>query len=110
MSYITRNLKQDVTYWAPAVPDGFGGRTFAVPVALKGRWEDRTTLFIDADGQEAVSRSRVYLSADVAINGYLFLGTSTVADPTTLENTEMIKDFRKTPDLRARSYERRALL
>jgi hypothetical protein len=110
MSYLERNLKQDLVYWAPGTPDGFGGKTFITPVAILGRWEDRTNLFIDSNGNESRSSSRVYLKQDVVLEGYLFLGTSTASDPLTVAGAKEIRDFRKIPDLAATSFERRVLL
>ena len=110
MSYITRNLKSNITYWAPGAPTVTGGRSFATPVTLKGRWEERTTLFIDVDGQEKTSRGRIYLDSDVETRGYLFLGVSTEADPTIVSGSQLIKDFRKIPNLSGNLFERRALV
>lgn len=111
MSYITRNLRQIVTYWSPGVPDGFGGITFGAPIQIKGRWEDRTDLFIDPQGKEVRSAARVYVVQDVALRGYLFLGTSTAADPTVESVGALeIRDFRRTPNLLATEFERRVLL
>ena len=104
-----RNLKTDITYWA-STPDGFGGFTFGTPVALKGRWEQRTELFRNATGEEEVSEAIVFVSSDVAINGYLFEGTSIAADPTLLADAKLIKQFVRIPDLRNLSHDRRAFL
>ena len=110
MSYLTRNLRQSVTYWSPGTPDGFGGVSFGTPVVVKGRWEDRTNLFVDIDGNEARSSTRVYLDRDVELNGFLFLGSSTATDPKTVSDAKEIRDFRKTPNLQATEFERRVLL
>lgn len=110
MSYITRNLKQTITYWGPGTPDGLGGNSYPSPVKIKGRWEDRTTLFTDRSGNEKRSSARVYVNQDVTLNGYLYLGNSTAADPTTVVDARLILDFRKVPNLRATEYERRVLL
>lgn len=110
MSYITRNLKQKATYWAPTGVDDFGNQTFAAPITLNCRWEGRTELFIDIDGKEQRSAARVYVNQDVLVGGYLFEGVTTVADPKTIKAAREIRDFRKIPNLRATEFERRALL
>ena len=82
---ISRGLKQNVTYWAPAAPNKFGAVTFSTPVTIKGRWEDGQELFRNKDGQEVVSRAKVMVASDVVIGGYLFLGTSVASDPHSLQ-------------------------
>ncbi len=110
MSYITRNLRQDVTYWSPGTNDGFGGRNFGSPVTVKGRWEEKVELFIDSSGNEVASIAKVYLGIDVENKGYLFLGTSTGADPISVSDSREIRSFRKTPNLKGNLFERLALL
>ena len=104
-----RHLKQDVTHWA-STPNGYGGYSFTGPNALKGRWEDKRELIRDSQGNEVVSQSIVYLSADIEPEDYLFLGTSTDPDPTTVPLATRVIQFDKTPDLRLVTYERKAYL
>ncbi len=111
MSYITRNLLQNVTYWSRGAPDGFGGFAFSSPVTIKGRWEQRTDLFKDPQGNEQRSSARVYVDTDVELGGYIFLGISAATNPTAeAVGAREILDFRKTPNLRATQHERRVLL
>lgn len=111
MSYIARNLLQNITYWSRGAPDGFGGFAFSTPVTIKGRWEERTDLFKDPQGNEQRSSARVYVDTDVELGGYILLGVSAATDPTaeTVDAREIL-DFRKTPNLRATQHERRVLL
>ncbi len=110
MSYITRNLRQDVTYWSPGTNDGFGGVTFGAPVVQKGRWEDKVELFRDQSGNEVISTATVYLTSSVENRGYLFEGTSTGSDPTAVVGAREIRAFRKIPNLKGNLFERQALL
>ncbi len=110
MSILTAFQLQDATWWAKGAPDGFGGYTFATPVALKVRWEQRTELATDEEGNEFIARSRVYLSQDVEVDDYLFLGVSVVGDPRTVEGSHRVRTFRKIPDLFNTDEERRVLL
>jgi len=91
---------EDITYWEPKSSDVFGGDTFWTPKTVKGRWEDVAELFRDKTGQEVVSRSLVYLDIDINVNGYLYRGISTVADPRTLPEALEIRQFSSIPDLR----------
>lgn len=104
-----RNLRADITYWA-TTPDGFGGFTSAAPVTMKGRWEGRNELFRTITGEQVVSAAIVFVESDVDINGYLFEGVSTVADPTLVSGAMQIKQFVRIPDLRNLSHDRRAFL
>ena len=111
MSYITRNLRQTATYWAPGGNDGFGGTIFGVPTPLKVRWEDKTTLFVNTSGKEERARARIYIKdTDISLGGYIFLGTSTSTAPESVTGAFEVKDFRKTPNMRATEFERRVLI
>ena len=110
MTWTTENLRESVTYWAPSGVDNFGDPSFATPTTVKAKWEDRTELFIDGEGREQRSKSVVYVDTDLIIGGYLFRGTSSVTDPLSVDNTFMIKDFRKISDFEVETHERRAML
>lgn len=110
MTYITRNLRQNVTYWSPGGNDGFGGVSYAAPVTIKGRWQDIAVLFRDTMGNEVVSQSKVWIDTDVVNKGYLFLGVSTGADPETVSGAYEIRHFGKIPNLRATEFERLVFL
>ena len=110
MSYITRNLKATITYWPPGAPDGFGGFSFGASSEVKARWEDRTENFVDDEGQENISRARVYVDTDLSVHGYLFNGISGSTDPRAVSGAFEVKDFRKIPNLAYTEFERRVLL
>ena len=110
VSYLTRNLRQDATYWGKGAPDGFGGVAWAAPAAIKARWEDRQVQFTAANGEATVSRSVVYVDRDVELGGYLYLGTTSGADPTVITGAWVIQQFSKIPNLAATAFERKAFL
>ena len=116
MGYLTRNLRQKMVYWGNPQPDGYGGYTYDDPVEIKGRWEEREELFIDSAGVQQVSRARVFIDQDVVVDGYLLLAElSTVSSgeegsPGTVDGAFRIRGYRKTPNLRATDYERKAWL
>ena len=103
-------LKQTITYWAPATPDGYGNRSFASPVSLKGRYEEKLVLFIDETGREARSDAQVLLGQDVLQQGYLYLGLSGAVDPSTVSGAHEIRGFEKIPSIRGTKFVRKALL
>lgn len=102
MPNFERNLKQTLTYWAPTgVSDAFGKVTYASPVPLSCRWEDRIELFRDKRGQEFQSKAKVFLAVAIDLDGYLFKGTSAAADPTAVAGAYEVRQLLTTPDLRA---------
>lgn len=107
-----RDHPNDITYWAIATQDGYGGYTFPAPVVVKGRWEEKQELFRDAKGDEAMSQAIVYVDTDVVLRGYLAEGDQTAtADPTQLPGQAYeIKQYLKIPDLRGNEVERKAIL
>lgn len=96
----SQGLNQDITYWPTTGYGGFGSNTFGSPVTIKGRWEEKSELIRDKTGSEVVSTTRVYLNQDIAMDGFLFLGTSVAADPTGLAGAYEIRQLSKIPDLR----------
>lgn len=107
---MSRNLKQTVTYWAPSGLNKDASRGFASPTTFLARWEDRQELIVMPTGEEITSSAKVFVIQDVANGGWLYLGTSSVADPQTVTGAKEIKAFAKTPNLKATDFERKAWL
>lgn len=100
MVNICKNLHQIATYWAPLAENAYGKKTFDAPVFIACRWEDRIDLVMNKLGQEFTSKSRVFFSSALDINGYLFLGKSYEDDPLEVANAWEIQQLAVTPDLR----------
>ena len=86
MTAYARNMPHTATYWAPGVPDGFGGMDFSsvTPVVIACRWQDRQELFRDTQGNQVMSVAIVYPAQAVALQGYLArgdAGTAVIGDP-----------------------------
>ena len=119
MNYLIRNLKQIIVYWGTPVPSG-EGYSYDEAIELNGRWEDRQEIFIDADGREQTSQAVVYVDQDVDVNGYLYLGDledlgdsssgMDWGDPQAVSDSFMIRAFKKTPNLKAIDWLRKAWL
>ena len=101
---------QSITHWSKGTPDGYGGVSYSSPTVLNGRWEDRIETIITAAGESTTSKAVVYLSVDVALGDYLFLGASSVADPTTLVGAYEVISIRKIPSIDGRRFERKVYL
>ena len=97
---LSRFYTQTITYWEPGTPDGYGGTTYPEPVTIKGRWEGRKELFIDAEGNEVRSQSVVYPDQLVELGGYLYEGESTASDPTTVDGALEIRAVRRVPSVK----------
>jgi len=117
MSLITRMRKQDAVYWPKTDPDKFGKPGVGVAVAVKVRWEDKHEKFMNAEGDEQISNSVVYVpevSAGVEMEqgDYLWLGVigSAPADPVADNAAHEIQKFEKLPDLKAKEFLRTAML
>ena len=98
------------TYWGAPVPTGFGGHSFAAPVAVSVRWEEKMEEFTDEQGSTKLSRAVVFAPIDLEVGGYLLLGTSATADPTAVNGSLPIQRYAKIPDIRAVEYVRKAWL
>jgi len=98
---LKNKLNQDITYWSPGEPDGFGGTTYGTPVLLSGRWEGQNELFVDAEGNEVRSQAVIYLDQSVALSGYLAKGEHTGSDPTTVSGAKEIRSVKETPNVDA---------
>ena len=105
-----RDFPQTITLWS-ALPDGYGGNTFAAPVLIKGRWEEKQVMYYNAQGDEVQSKAVVYLDTDAAIGDYIAQGDHTgTAVATNFAGSFPVMQFRKSPDLRQHEYERKAIL
>ncbi len=123
MSFLSNNLKQTAVYWALTGLDGYGQHTYAEPVELDCRWEDKQEKFTDLEGNENVSQALVYFKTDITKGldgwGFLFLGSLTdLASDTSNPTSESldpydiyeIKSYRKTPTIKNSRSERKVWL
>ena len=102
MGMAKRHLRQDVTQWPVTGSDGFGGFTYGAPILLKGRWEDKTVLFLTLENEEVASNAIVYLSIDIAVGDWFGLGDLTATnDPTVISATYRSRQFHRSTDLRS---------
>lgn len=100
MTFAAEAMLQTLTYWEPDTgTDRYGKPVWKTPTTRKCRWEDKTQQVQSKKGEEIVSKSRVYMSEDCHIDGYLLLGTSSTADPTNVEDAMEVQAVAKTPSL-----------
>lgn len=103
-------LSETITYWTPASHDHFSKETWSTPTTISGRWESRSERFATALGEEAISNAKVYLASEVTVAGWLYPGTSSASDPTTVSGAFPIRRAERVPTLREEEYIYKALL
>ncbi|MFA5935008.1 MAG: hypothetical protein WC827_03935 [Candidatus Paceibacterota bacterium] len=74
-NFIRRVAVQTAVYWGSPVEDGYGGKTYADPVEIPCRWEEKVRLMTAADGSETKSKATVLVTQELDEEGYLYLGT-----------------------------------
>lgn len=97
---LARNLHQPTTYWPPAGKDGFGKTQLGAPQAVLGRWEEKVELVSNGGGETLTTKEQVFLEIEVAVQGYLYKGTSVATDPREVPNSNEIIYVTRIPDLR----------
>lgn len=69
--------KQQATYWGNPQTSGIGSKTFDAPIIIAVRWEDNTSLMIEADNEQYMSKAVVYPDRTLDTGGRLALGCFT---------------------------------
>ena len=110
MSWLQQNFNQQATYWEKTGKTDSGDPSFATPRQIDVRWEDRSVVFTNPSGEEAVSMSIVFLPEDVEVGDVIKLGVDATTDPLTVIGAEEIQGFSKIPQLKGGDFERRAFL
>jgi hypothetical protein len=125
MSVITKVLRAKAVYWPPIEVDCFEdnsrvddfGRVVldCAPVEILVRWEDIQEDVKTEDGTTTEAKSKVMVSQDVEVGGYLRLGPLTeipndLEDPRTLEDVFEVIKFDKIPNFRYTEFLRVAYL
>tara|TARA_R110000851_G_scaffold46656_6_gene113570 strand:+ start:798 stop:1136 length:339 start_codon:yes stop_codon:yes gene_type:complete len=112
MGIISKMRKQKAVYWSPSSYDGFGRPVMSTAVQITCRWEDVHEQFLDKEGQEQTSSSRVYVSQDVELGGYLWLGdiSGKPSDPLQDNNSWEIRKFENLPNLKATEFLKTAMV
>ena len=99
-SIIRRMLKQTVTYWAPSTFDKFGDPSFVAPTTFVARFESKNVVFTDKNGEQSHSKAIVYSTTVVAVDGYLYLGTSSTTNPESVSGADRIRRVDIDPNIK----------
>jgi len=99
--FIEKVSVQTAVYWGSPTNDGYGGKTFADPVEIDCRWEDRTDVLRTSAGNEVVSKAKVLVTQDLDEEGFLYLGELDDLDsapiPSEVDGAHKIVRFDKIP-------------
>jgi hypothetical protein len=110
INFINRVCVQDAVYWGTPVNDGYGGYTFADPIEIKVRWEEKVRTVLDPFGEYKMSKAAIIVKQDLDYNGYMYLGTLvelqadteiTIANPKTVPMAFPIIAYDKIPLFRS---------
>lgn len=110
MGWISKNYLQDATYWGNPISDAYGSITFDSPISISVRWEEKAELFTDQSGNKILSNAIVFVSQDLSVGGYLYLGTSSELSPSSVKESFRIRGFSKIPTVKGTDYLRIAYL
>ena len=97
-----------MTKWSAGSTDIYGNPTWSSPITLKCRWEDKQIKTKDFQGNDIISNSIVYVNEDLSFGDYIYLGVSTASSPPAA--AKEVRNFSKTPNINATSYERKVIL
>jgi hypothetical protein len=90
-----------ITVWPKGgIPDDFGNDTFLPPLHYYVRYEDRTTTFIDAQGNQVRGRATVHMEHDdfiMDLGDAVYYGKST--EPLPIHGSFWCKDRRRDKSL-----------
>lgn len=88
-------FKHTITYWTKSSISGYGKPTFAAPSTYRGRWEAKQSVRRNQTQQEIVYTHLVMSPSSVilSIGDYLYLGTSTGANPLLVSNALEVGDI-----------------
>jgi hypothetical protein len=104
------NRHQIATLWTVNGVNAAGDPSFASPSEITVRWDERSVVYTDRDGEEKRSSAVVDLGQDVKIGDWLFLGTSIASDPSTVVGAYPVQSFEKSPTVSGDAYVRTAYL
>jgi hypothetical protein len=121
MGLETKILKQTAIYWALASDesggidfDDEGQPSFASPVEINCRWEERTEEIVLNDGTVYQSQAKVFVDRDLDVSGFLKFGELVsgldMTVPKNNEKTWEIRRFDEIRDLKCRRLVRIAYL
>ena len=97
---IRQNFNQVLTYWGSPSRDGFGGSSYASPILLECRWEEKMTQFTTPVGVMKTSKAEIFVNQPLDIGGFIILGDHTDQTLPGDVNAFQIEQSMEIPNLR----------
>ncbi len=112
MLFPKRHMRDTATWWRrrPGEYDREGRPQFDAPVQIACRWEDRSELFRDDQGNEVTARSVVYPDRSLSNGDYLKKGEDTTASPLDAAGAAQIRGYSEINNLFGTNTARKARL
>lgn len=108
-----RVMKQKATYWPVVDYDENGRPELGEALEIRCRWDDSHEMYLDKEGNDAVSNASVLVDRDTPPDGMLLLSAledvPDQSDPVK-SGAYAIKRFEKTPNRGGTKFVRNAIL
>jgi len=72
---VLRFTKQVLVYWEKIADDQYGKPTFAQPIEVNVRWEDKEQEVISPDGRKIWSKAYILLIQPLLVGSWVWLGS-----------------------------------
>lgn len=89
--FVEKVCVQTAVYWPAPKPDGFGGYTYGTPREIACRWDGKTKVIVDKDGNEKVSQAEILVTEKLELDGMLYLGSLADLTPQQIANPKLVK-------------------
>ncbi len=107
MAIIRKMRRQTAMYWGIPSSDGRAGKQTVLPVEIPVRWQDVQEQITTSEGEEVMSRSKVFPGIDLDVGGFLHLGDEAslneVTDYRQVDTAYEIIKWAKIPVLNVKS-------
>jgi hypothetical protein len=107
-AFIKSICVQTAVYWGSPVNDGYGGKTYAAPVEIQCRWTDKQRIVFRQDGKQLLAKGEVLVTADLDLQGWLYLGNLVdfddsvdISQPMNIEGAYEIQAIDKIPMIKS---------
>lgn len=118
MSEFLNRRRTKATLWRVSGNDISGDQTYAAPISILVRWEERTVVFTNSAGQDEMASAILWTDLKLFEGEAVAKGTFTTTDPwdgTVLDSNgnpiaREIQGFIEVPHLLTEQLERRAFL
>lgn len=100
MTWYSRHLKQTVTYWGPPNKDAWGDQTYPSPATMAGHWHEQVQTIADNQGALFNSHAVIHVESNIDSDGFIYLGSTSAANPRLVRGAERIQRAEKFPTVR----------